>query len=122
MGKDPFDKFMSNYAESTPTLNTVVEDSPAVVEKPKKAAERKPAVRESKQEITVEQRQALAEARNEHRGRPAEGDEKVKKTRIGFQVDPTLAENFKMVSYRTGIPFGQLYEEAMSDLIKKYSK
>ena len=45
-----------------------------------------------------------------------------KKTRIGFQVDPTLAENFKMVSYRTGIPFGQLYEEAMSDLIKKYSK
>ena len=109
MGKDPFDKFMSNYAESTPTLNTVVEDSPAVVKKPK-------------QEITVEQRQALAEARNEHRGRPAEGDEKVKKTRIGFQVDPTLAENFKMVSYRTGIPFGQLYEEAMSDLIKKYSK
>ena len=77
MGKDPFDKFMSNYAESTPTLNTVVEDSPAVVEKPKKAAERKPAVREPKQEITVEQRQALAEARNEHRGRPAEGDEKV---------------------------------------------
>lgn len=122
MGKDPFDKFMSNYAESTPTLNTVVKNPSTVVDGYKKTKEKASVLKEQSQEITVEQRQALAEARNEHRGRPAEGDEKVKKTRIGFQVDPTLAENFKMVSYRTGIPFGQLYEEAMSDLIKKYSK
>lgn len=114
MAKDKFDVFMSHYSESNASLDSVVDSGKELV---KPAAPK----RKEQDDITVEQRQALAEARNEHRGRPAKGDEKIKKTRIGFQVDPTLAENFKMVSYRTGIPFGQLYEEAMSDLIKKYS-
>lgn len=119
MGKDPFDKFMSNYSESTPSLNSVVDDTPAV--EAKKVASKKPSAPKQNDDITVAQRQALAEARNVKRGRPVSGAEKKeKKIRIGFEIDPKIAEDFKMISYRTGIPFGQLYEEAMTDLISKY--
>ena len=118
MAKDKFDIFMSHYSESNDSLNSVVDSGkePAKPVVPKDASKRK-----EPEEITVEQRQALAEARNVNRGRPAVGAVKVAKKRIGFEVDAVLAEEFKKVSYRTGIPFGQLYEEAMADLVKKYT-
>lgn len=115
MAKDKFDAFMSQYSESNASLDSVV-DSGKRPAAPKAAPKR-----EEQEEFTVEQRQALAEARNVNRGRPAVGAVKVAKKRIGFEVDAILAEEFKKVSYRTGIPFGQLYEEAMSDLVKKYA-
>jgi len=121
MGKDPFDKFMSTYSESTPALNSVVDDTPAVVAK--KVVAKKPSSPKQKDDITVAQRQALAKARNAKRGRPvsgAEKEEKEKKTRIGFEIDQKIAEDFKMISYRTGKLLGKLCEEAMSDLISKY--
>lgn len=119
MAKDKFDAFMSQYSESNASLDSVVDSG----KRPAKPAAPKPAApkREEQEEFTVEQRQALAEARNVNRGRPAVGAVKVAKKRIGFEVDAILAEEFKKVSYRTGIPFGQLYEEAMSDLVKKYA-
>lgn len=118
MAKDKFDAFMSQYSESNASLNSVVDSE---MKPAKKAAPKAAPKRKEQEEITVEQRQALAEARNVNRGRPAVGAVKVAKKRIGFEVDAILAEEFKKVSYRTGIPFGQLYEEAMSDLVKKYA-
>ena len=118
MAKDKFDMFMSQYSESTASLDNVVDSG----KESAKPATRKTTPKSPVQEdITVEQRQALAEARNVNRGRPAVGAVKVAKKRIGFEVDATLAEEFKKVSYRTGIPFGQLYEEAMADLVQKYA-
>ena len=121
MAKDPFAQFMSQYEENTQSLDSVVADNTSEASAPKRTPVRKQATAK-KEEVTAEQRKAIADARNEHRGRPAVGTVKKKKTRIGFEVDSELAESFKMISYKTGTPFGQLYEEAMSDLITKYSK
>lgn len=118
MAKDKFDVFMSHYSESNASLDSVVDSGKELV---KPAAPNAAPKRKEQDDITVEQRQALAEARNVNRGRPAVGAVKAAKKRIGFEVDALLAEEFKKVSYRTGIPFGQLYEEAMSDLVKKYA-
>lgn len=117
MAKDKFDVFMSQYSESNASLDSVVDSR----KEPVKPAPKSTPKRKEQEEITIEQRQALAEARNVNRGRPAVGAVKAAKKRIGFEVDALLAEEFKKVSYRTGIPFGQLYEEAMSDLVKKYA-
>lgn len=118
MAKDKFDVFLNQYNDSTESLNTIMDDKDKTT--PKKVTTR--VVRDTAPaEITAEQRQALSEARNARRGRPAVGAVKATKKRIGFEVSAALAEEFKQVSYRTGIPFGQLYEEAMADLVKKYA-
>ena len=108
MAKDKFDTFMSQYSSGN-SLGTVVEsehrsNGPAVLTA-----------------VTPDQRRALAEARNVNRGRPATGAMKEEKTRIGFEVNAALAAEFKQISYKTGIPFGQLYTEAMADLVRKYN-
>lgn len=116
MAKDKFDTFMSQYS-SRNSLGTVVEsDKKESAEKEHKRTD--PTVQTS---VTADQRRTLAEARNVNRGRPATGATKEEKTRIGFEVKATLAAEFREISYRTGIPFGQLYTEAMTDLIRKYN-
>lgn len=110
MAKDKFDTFMSQYSSGN-SLGTVVESG-------KEHRSNGPAVQAA---VTPDQRRALAEARNVNRGRPATGTMKEEKTRIGFEVNAALAAEFKQISYKTGIPFGQLYTEAMADLVRKYN-
>ncbi|MBS7283682.1 MAG: DNA cytosine methyltransferase [Prevotella sp.] len=40
--------------------------------------------------------------------------------RLGVE-QAAKAAGFKQISYKTGIPFGQLYTEAMADLVRKYN-
>ena len=40
--------------------------------------------------------------------------------RLGVE-QAAKADGFKQISYKTGIPFGQLYTEAMADLVRKYN-
>lgn len=117
MAKDKFDTFMSQYSSSGDSLGTVV----ASEKKETEEKERRRTTPDVRTSVTADQRRVLAEARNVHRGRPAAGAVKEEKTRIGFEVNSALVAEFKEISYRTGIPFGQLYAEAMADLVKKYN-
>ena len=116
MAKDKFDTFMSQYSSGN-SLGTVVESEKRGTSG-KEHRSNGPAVQAA---VTPDQRRALAEARNVNRGRPATGAMKEEKTRIGFEVNAALAAEFKQISYKTGIPFGQLYTEAMADLVRKYN-
>lgn len=116
MAKDKFDTFMSQYS-STNSLETVVESE----KKESAEKEHKRTIPTVQTSVTADQRRTLAEARNVNRGRPAAGTVKEEKTRLGFEVNAALAAEFKDISYRTGIPFGQLYTEAMTDLVRKYN-
>ena len=116
MAKDKFDTFMSQYSSDN-SLGTVVESEKRETSE-KKHRSNGTAVQSV---VTSDQRRALAEARNVNRGRPATGAVKEEKTRIGFEVNAALAAEFKQISYKTGIPFGQLYTEAMADLVRKYN-
>ena len=116
MAKDKFDTFMSQYSSGN-SLGTIVESEKRGTSE-KEHRSNGPAAQTA---ITADQRRALAEARNVNRGRPATGAMKEEKTRIGFEVNSALAPEFKQISYKTGIPFGQLYTEAMADLVRKYN-
>ena len=116
MAKDKFDTFMSQYSSGN-SLGTVVESGKRGTSE-KEHRSNGSAIQTA---VTPDQRRALAEARNVNRGRPATGAMKEEKTRIGFEINATLVAAFKQISYRTGIPFGQLYTEAMEDLVRKYN-
>ena len=116
MAKDKFDTFMSQYSSGN-SLGTVVESGKKGTSEMEHRSNG-PAVLTA---VTPDQRRALAEARNVNRGRTATGAMKEEKTRIGFEVNAALAAEFKQISYKTGIPFGQLYTEAMADLVRKYN-
>ena len=116
MAKDKFDTFMSQYSSGN-SLGTVVESGKKGTSEMEHRSNG-PAVQTA---VTPDQRRALAETRNVNRGRPATGAMKEEKTRIGFEVNAALAAEFKQISYKTGIPFGQLYTEAMADLVRKYN-
>lgn len=112
MATDKFDKFMSNM--SGPGLGDVVQD-------PKPQGQHKKQESPMEYKASAEQERALAEARNEHRGRPAVGAVVKKKVRIGFEADPETIARIKEISYKTGTPLGWLYKEALSDLVEKYT-
>ena len=116
MAKDKFDTFMSQYSSGN-SLGTVVESGKKGTSEMEHRSNG-PAVLTV---VTPDQRRAVAEAWNVNRGRPATGAMKEEKTRIGFEVNAALAAEFKQISYKTGIPFGQLYTEAMADLVRKYN-
>ena len=116
MAKDKFDTFMSQYSSGN-SLGTVVESE----KKDSAEKEHNRTATTVQTSVTADQRRTLAAARNVNRGRPAAGAVKEEKTRIGFEVNSALVAEFKEISYRTGIPFGQLYTEAMADLVHKYT-
>lgn len=120
MAKDQFDNFMSQYNDKTVSLGNILPEMGGYNAK-KVEPDTKPTTASSSQ-ITPEQRSQLNKARNVNRGRPATGAKAGNKIRVGFLVNPDLIERFHAVSYKTGIPFGLLHEEAIQDLIDKYEK
>ena len=116
MAKDKFDTFMSQYSSGN-SLGTVVESGKKGTSEMEHRSNG-PAVLTV---VTPDQRRALAEARNATRVPPATRVMMEELVCFGFEVNAALAAEFKQISYKTGIPFGQLYTEAMADLVRKYN-
>ena len=69
--------------------------------------------------VTPEQRKAVEAAQNKERGRG-----KVKKGRVNvhFAADSKLVDQIKRIHFELGVTLNQLFNEAFSLLVQKYSK
>lgn len=68
---------------------------------------------------TQKQIQAVEKAQNSQRGR---GRTKGERVMIAFKTPVDLVEQIENIHYSTGITKNDLYQEALEDLIRKYSK
>ena len=69
--------------------------------------------------VTPEQRKAVEAAQNKARGR---GKKKVGRESIHFEANAKLVEQIKEIHYQRGVTLNKLYNEALSLLVRKYTK
>ena len=72
-------------------------------------------------EPTPEEKKALDDKRNAKRGRKAAGEAPASYKRVGFLCDTEILEKFEAVPYKTGKIKKELFEEALTYIIEKYS-
>lgn len=87
----------------------------AELTKPDKGGTRKSVLRKP----TARQIKAVEQAQNSQRGR---GRSKGERVMIAFKTPVDIVEQIENIHYETGITKNDLYQEALEDLIRKYSK
>ena len=73
-------------------------------------------------EPTPEEKKALDDKRNANRGRKAAGEVPANYKRVGFICDTEILARFEAIPYKTGKIKKELFEEALTYIIEKYSK
>lgn len=111
-GQDPFEKFRSATLSSS-TLGDVVKASPSVPQSPAQTVP-SPATHAhvrslpAKEEILTPVTQKVSKVSN--------------KDQIGFYLDKELKRKLGMLKFELGVQYNDLYEEAVTDLLRKYNK
>lgn len=72
-------------------------------------------------EPSPEERKALDDKRNANRGRKAVGEVPGNYKRVGFLCDIDILDKFEAIPYKTGKIKKELFEEALTYIIEKYS-
>jgi|GEM_PF-3813062 hypothetical protein len=101
-GQDPFEKFKAATL-SGPSIKDAISPAPA----PK--AESKPVAAAA----PVETPAPVAEPK---------AKKGANEEQVSFFIDKDLKRQFGMLKYELGVQFKDLYEEAITDLLKKYHK
>lgn len=106
--KNELDSFMKNFSGPVVNIEAITRNS--AKEEPKVTAE-----------PTPEERRTLEDKRNANRGRKAAGEAPASYKRVGFLCDTEILEKFEAVPYKTGKIKKELFEEALTYIIEKYS-
>ena len=118
--KNDFNELLDTAMAQDNSLGDMMSQIDATAKRADNKPERNPVPSSrSKMVATVEQRRAVDKVRNEQRGR---GKSKGARKMIAFQVPEETVDLVEDLSYALGKTKNELYNEALDNLVKKYSK
>lgn len=106
--KNELDRFMKNFSGPVVNIEAITGNSEKIASK-------------VTAEPTPEERRTLEDKRNANRGRKAAGEAPSSYKRVGFLCDTEILEKFEAIPYKTGKIKKELFEEALTYIIEKYS-